>query len=218
MFCTSSFADKRSVLFVLLWFLDIMFTWEAYQKLWVHNRSNHYLGSRISHIVRLSGCCVFAVCCVSLRRSTRSFTTKWAAGKEGTTKLESCTFSKKMAKAIRVWRSYGEELRRERLIESYSKHCIIGADRGADGKLTGAEMAAEDWNWSLLGVKKITCVITSPLLFLNCRMPVLFHKIPHIGRLLGVLFFLCLSLAGVSSLVATLELAVHNVEDMKGAL
>ena len=35
------------------------------------------------------------------------------------------------------------------------------------------------------------------------------------GRILSSLFFLCLSLAGVTSLVALLELPIHTLEEMK---
>ena len=50
------------------------------------------------------------------------------------------------------------------------------------------------------------------------RMPVLYERLGIPGRILSSLFFLCLSLGGVSSLVAMIELPVHTLEEMRGAL
>ena len=49
-------------------------------------------------------------------------------------------------------------------------------------------------------------------------MPVLYERLGIPGRILSSLFFLCLSLGGVSSLVAMIELPVHTLEEMRGAL
>ena len=49
-------------------------------------------------------------------------------------------------------------------------------------------------------------------------MPVLYERLRIPGRVLSSLFFLCLSLGGVSSLVAMIELPVHTLEEMRGAL
>ena len=49
-------------------------------------------------------------------------------------------------------------------------------------------------------------------------MPVLYERLGIPGRVLSSLFFLCLSLGGVSSLVAMIELPVHTLEEMRGAL
>ena len=56
----------------------------------------------------------------------------------------------------------------------------------------------------------------SVLFFIFSRMPVLYSElgIPA-GRILSSLFFLCLSLAGVTSLVALLELPIHTLEEMR---
>jgi len=50
------------------------------------------------------------------------------------------------------------------------------------------------------------------------RMPVLYERLGIPGRVLSSLFFLCLSLGGVSSLVAMIELPVHTLEEMRGVL
>ena len=47
------------------------------------------------------------------------------------------------------------------------------------------------------------------------RMPVLYEELGVPGRVLSCLFFLCLSLAGISSLVAMFELPVHTLEEMR---
>ena len=44
------------------------------------------------------------------------------------------------------------------------------------------------------------------------RMPLLYNDING-GRFLCALFFLCLTLAGISSLVSILEIAVHALND-----
>ncbi|XP_068737675.1 uncharacterized sodium-dependent transporter YocR-like isoform X1 [Montipora capricornis] len=46
-------------------------------------------------------------------------------------------------------------------------------------------------------------------------MPVLYSELGVPGRILSSLFFLCLSLAGVTSLVALLELPIHTLQEMK---
>ena len=46
-------------------------------------------------------------------------------------------------------------------------------------------------------------------------MPVLYEELKVPGRVLSCLFFLCLSLAGITSLVAMLELPVHTLEEMR---
>jgi len=46
-------------------------------------------------------------------------------------------------------------------------------------------------------------------------MPVLYERLGIPGRILSSLFFLCLSLGGVSSLVAMIELPVHTLEEMR---
>ena len=46
-------------------------------------------------------------------------------------------------------------------------------------------------------------------------MPVLYHELGVPGRVLSCLFFLSLALAGISSLVAILELPVHTLEEMR---
>ncbi|XP_067046195.1 uncharacterized sodium-dependent transporter YocR-like [Acropora muricata] len=46
-------------------------------------------------------------------------------------------------------------------------------------------------------------------------MPVLYSELGIPGRILSCLFFLCLSLAGVTSLVALLELPIHTLEEMR---
>ena len=46
-------------------------------------------------------------------------------------------------------------------------------------------------------------------------MPVLYQELGIPGRVLSCLFFLCISLAGISSLVAVLELPVHTLEEMQ---
>lgn len=49
-------------------------------------------------------------------------------------------------------------------------------------------------------------------------MPVLYKELGIPGRVLSSLFFLCLSLGGISSLVAMIELPVHTLEEMRGKL
>ncbi|KAJ8321587.1 hypothetical protein KUTeg_000058 [Tegillarca granosa] len=44
-------------------------------------------------------------------------------------------------------------------------------------------------------------------------IPVLFSKIGSFGRALCILFFFCLSFAGISSLIANLELVAHTLAD-----
>ena len=44
------------------------------------------------------------------------------------------------------------------------------------------------------------------------RMPLLYGSIDG-GRVLAVLFFICITLAGLSSLISILELCVHVLED-----
>lgn len=44
----------------------------------------------------------------------------------------------------------------------------------------------------------------------------LYGELGVAGRVLSSLFFLCLSLAGVSSLVALIELPVHTLDEMRG--
>ncbi|XP_074607793.1 putative sodium-dependent transporter YocR [Acropora palmata] len=46
-------------------------------------------------------------------------------------------------------------------------------------------------------------------------MPVLYSELRIPGRILSCLFFLCLSLAGGTSLVALLELPIHTLEEMR---
>lgn len=46
-------------------------------------------------------------------------------------------------------------------------------------------------------------------------MPVLYQELGIPGRVLSCLLFLCISLAGISSLVAILELPVHTLEEMQ---
>ena len=46
----------------------------------------------------------------------------------------------------------------------------------------------------------------------HCRMPLLYGSITH-GRFLAILFFFCVTLAGLSSLISILELCVHVLED-----
>ncbi|KAJ7361899.1 hypothetical protein OS493_014545 [Desmophyllum pertusum] len=46
-------------------------------------------------------------------------------------------------------------------------------------------------------------------------MPVLYEPLGIAGRVLSSLFFLCLSLGGISSLVAMIELPVHTLEEMR---
>ena len=46
-------------------------------------------------------------------------------------------------------------------------------------------------------------------------MPVLYKELGVPGRVLSCLFFLCLALAGVSSLIAVLELPVLTLEEMR---
>ena len=50
------------------------------------------------------------------------------------------------------------------------------------------------------------------LIYTPCRMPLLYGSLTG-GRFLTILFFLCISLAGLSSLIALLEQAVHVLED-----
>lgn len=47
-------------------------------------------------------------------------------------------------------------------------------------------------------------------------MPVLYEQLGIPGRVLSALFFLCLALGGISSLVAMIELPVHTLEEMRG--
>ena len=49
-------------------------------------------------------------------------------------------------------------------------------------------------------------------------MPVLYEQLGIPGRVLSSLFFLCLALGGISSLVAMIELPVHTLEEMRGTL
>ena len=49
----------------------------------------------------------------------------------------------------------------------------------------------------------------------STRMPVLYKELGVPGRVLSCLFFLCLALAGVSSLIAVLELPVLTLEEMR---
>ena len=55
-------------------------------------------------------------------------------------------------------------------------------------------------------------------LYVTIRMPLLYnHMTPMaMGRALCCLFFLCLSFAGLSSLVAIVELLVHSLVDLGG--
>ena len=55
----------------------------------------------------------------------------------------------------------------------------------------------------------IVDLVTSRMLY---RMPLLYNGING-GRFLCALFFLCLTLAGISSLVSILEIAVHALND-----
>lgn len=48
------------------------------------------------------------------------------------------------------------------------------------------------------------------------RIPVLFSTIGTFGRILCVLFFACLSIAGVTSLVANMEMVTHTLYDFGG--
>ena len=47
-------------------------------------------------------------------------------------------------------------------------------------------------------------------------MPLLYGSIDG-GRVLAVIFFICITLAGLSSLVAMLEQSIHVLEDFGGA-
>ena len=44
-------------------------------------------------------------------------------------------------------------------------------------------------------------------------MPLLFHSISG-GRVLAIAFFLCLTLAGLSSLISLMELPIHILTDL----
>ena len=44
-------------------------------------------------------------------------------------------------------------------------------------------------------------------------MPVLFSTVGTFGRVLAVLFFLCLSFAGITSLMSNFELMTHTFQD-----
>ena len=70
------------------------------------------------------------------------------------------------------------------------------------------------------GVTFIQSVSGAALLFHNqsysiFRMPLLYASIGG-GRVLAVMFFLCLTLAGISSLISILEQSVHVLEDFGG--
>lgn len=55
-------------------------------------------------------------------------------------------------------------------------------------------------------------IIIANIITYACRMPLLYNSING-GRFLCALFFLCLTLAGISSLVSILEIAVHALND-----
>ena len=77
------------------------------------------------------------------------------------------------------------------------------------------------WIWPTLALTastfscKIFCLIFVFVFLIFSRMPVLYSELGVPGRILSSLFFLCLSLAGVTSLVALLELPIHTLEEMK---
>ena len=48
------------------------------------------------------------------------------------------------------------------------------------------------------------------------RMPVLYDQLGTSGRVLSSLFFLCLSLGGITSLLAMIELPVRTLQEMQG--
>ena len=48
------------------------------------------------------------------------------------------------------------------------------------------------------------------------RMPVLYEQLETSGRVLSSLFFLCLSLGGITSLLAMIELPVRTLQEMQG--
>lgn len=48
------------------------------------------------------------------------------------------------------------------------------------------------------------------------RMPVLYEHLGTSGRVLSSLFFLCLSLGGITSLLAMIELPVRTLQEMQG--
>jgi len=50
------------------------------------------------------------------------------------------------------------------------------------------------------------------------RIPVLFATLNTFGRVLSIMFFLCLSFAGVTSLISNMELVAHTLEDFGGML
>ena len=58
------------------------------------------------------------------------------------------------------------------------------------------------------------------LIFFTClsfvRMPVLYEHLGTSGRVLSSLFFLCLSLGGITSLLAMIELPVRTLQEMQG--
>lgn len=47
-------------------------------------------------------------------------------------------------------------------------------------------------------------------------MPLLYNSLGAVGPFLCALFFICLALAGLSSLISIMELAVHTLQDMEG--
>ena len=57
--------------------------------------------------------------------------------------------------------------------------------------------------------------VFSVVFLIFSRMPVLYSELRIPGRILSCLFFLCLSLAGGTSLVALLELPIHTLEEMR---
>ena len=52
------------------------------------------------------------------------------------------------------------------------------------------------------------------ILIIECfRIPVLFETLGGFGRALAILFFICLSFAGISSLIGNMEMITHTLYD-----
>ena len=73
-------------------------------------------------------------------------------------------------------------------------------------------------NTGLTFIWCIDCLINSSCFFKElyssyCRMPLLFQSIGG-GRVLAIAFFLCLTLAGLSSLISLMELPIHILTDL----
>lgn len=58
-------------------------------------------------------------------------------------------------------------------------------------------------------------LLISLFLFYSSRFPILYRQISG-GRILALMFFFSLAMAGFSSLVAQIEMLVHNVVDLGG--